>query len=94
MIDDDAVNAEVGRLLRARRQKRKLTLEQLAEASAGDFVYTTIAMYERGQRALTPARLVRLAELLGCSPCSLLPKASKAAEVARVDDALDTLGNP
>jgi transcriptional regulator with XRE-family HTH domain len=75
MIDDDAVNAEVGALIRARRQKRKLTLEQLAELSGGDFVYTGIAMYERGQRAVTPARLVRLAELLGCAPASLLPKA-------------------
>jgi transcriptional regulator with XRE-family HTH domain len=67
------INVEVGALIRARRQKLKLTQTQLAEKST-DLAQSALAMYERGERALSVERLVAIADALGCSPCSLIPK--------------------
>jgi transcriptional regulator with XRE-family HTH domain len=73
--DDDDVNVEVGRRIRARRNKLRLTQTQLADKSNGDFNQSAIAMYERGERAMTVAKLVRMAEALGLSSTvSLIPK--------------------
>lgn len=75
MIDEETTNIELGEAIKARRLKLKLTQQGLADLSGGDFTQTGIAMYEKGVRSPSPARLIRLSVLLRCSPCTLLPKA-------------------
>jgi len=72
------VGDEVGAALRWIRISRGLTLRQAARRSEGRFPPTSIAGYERGERAITVERFVRLAEVYDIAPERLL------AEIMRV----------
>jgi transcriptional regulator with XRE-family HTH domain len=63
---------EVGRALRRIRTDRGLTLRDVAERSSGRFRPTSVAGYERGERAISLARFCDLCELLGVGPDRLL----------------------
>lgn len=64
--------AEVGRALRRARRARALTLRQAAERSGGRFRPTSIAGYERGERAISLERFVELCRLYAVAPERLL----------------------
>lgn len=56
-------NQQLGERLRSFRRLRGWSLHDVAELSAGEFKASVLGAYERGDRALTVARLHRLAEI-------------------------------
>jgi transcriptional regulator with XRE-family HTH domain len=69
----DAYQAELGRRLRGVRQQKKLTLQQVEEASGGKWKAVVIGAYERGDRAISAAKLVDLADFYDVPVAELLP---------------------
>jgi len=61
---------EFGRRVRARRQALGWTQEDLAEATGLHWTY--VGSVERGERNISLANIVRLAEALGADPGKLL----------------------
>ena len=62
-----------GENLRAVRRRLRLSLREVSERSQGEFQPSVLGAYERGDRAISVARLVRLAELYGVPVDALLP---------------------
>lgn len=63
----------LGARLREARRQRGLTLQNVESGSGGAFTSVTLSSYERGDRTMSVARLVDLAEFYGMSPAELLP---------------------
>ena len=76
-LDADAIAAQicrdVGTRLRALREQRQMSLQDVEEFSDGGFVPSTIGAYERGERAISLPRLQRLADLYGVPVEQLVP---------------------
>ncbi len=68
----DPLSLEIGQALRRVRRSRGLTLQAVAALSRGEFKATSVAGYERGERAITLERFCRLCELYALSPDRLL----------------------
>ncbi len=75
----DALTEEIGRALRRVRRSRGLTLQSVAALSEGAFKATSVAGYERGERAITLERFCRLCELYAVSPDRLLADVVRTA---------------
>jgi transcriptional regulator with XRE-family HTH domain len=73
----DSLAQDMGMALRRARKARGYTLRQVAGLSHGSFKPSSLASYERGERAISFERFFRLARLYGISPSRLF------AEVAR-----------
>lgn len=67
------VRVEVGERLRRVRAAAGLSLAQAADKAGGDFPAVVLGSYERGDRNISVARLVRLCGLYGVSPADVLP---------------------
>jgi transcriptional regulator with XRE-family HTH domain len=65
---------QIGDRLRAIRRQKGLSLHEVEARSGQEFKASVLGAYERGERALSVARLVRLAELYGVPPDQLLPR--------------------
>ena len=63
----------VGARIRARRNEMRLSVAALSARTGGAFKPSVLSAYERGDRALSIGRLIRLADWLDCSPAHLLP---------------------
>jgi transcriptional regulator with XRE-family HTH domain len=63
---------EVGLALRHARRSRGLTLRQVSASTQGRFKPTSVAGYERGERAISLERFCELCELYSISPGTLL----------------------
>ena len=74
---DDA--RELGRRLRSVRRQRGLSLEQVESSSAQEFKAAVLGAYERGERAISVARLRRLARFYGVPVDYLLPEQADAS---------------
>lgn len=70
----------IGERLRAIRKQRGLSLAQAAERSQGRWGAACIGAYERGDRGVTVARLIELAEFYGVPLAELLPDARDPKE--------------
>ena len=68
---------ETGRALRRARRARELTLRQVSALSEGRFKPTSVAGYERGERAISLERFCELCQLYDVAPQAIL------AEVVR-----------
>jgi transcriptional regulator with XRE-family HTH domain len=66
------LSREIGRALRHVRIARGMTLRSAARASNGRFKPSSIAGYERGERAITVQRFCDLAVVYGADPARLL----------------------
>ena len=66
------LSREIGRALRHVRIARGLTLRSASRASLGRFKPSSIAGYERGERAITVQRFCDLSEVYGTDPARLL----------------------
>ena len=64
--------AEQGRRIKAAREAKGLTVEQLADLSDGGLKASRISNYEQGTRGMKPPQAKELAKLLDVSPAYLL----------------------
>ena len=64
----------IGQALRRARNARGLSLQEAARRSEGRFAASAIGGYERGERAISVPRLLRLANIYGVPPEQLLPR--------------------
>ncbi len=74
---DDA--RELGGRLRSVRRQRGLSLERVESSSAQEFKAAVLGAYERGERAISVARLRRLARFYGVPVDYLLPEQADAS---------------
>ena len=65
--------ARVGERLRAIRRQKGLSLHDVEARSDQEFKASVLGAYERGERAISVPRLLRLAELYGSRPTSSCP---------------------
>lgn len=86
----DKFSAALGGRLRAARRQRGWSLGEVESSTEGEFKASVVGAYERGERAISVSRLVRLAQIYGVDPASLLPAALKDRGVT-ID--LHTLGS-
>lgn len=71
---------EIGRALRRARLARDLTLRQVSTLSHGRYKPTSVAGYERGERAISLQRFCELCELYDVPPQTLLADILRAAQ--------------
>jgi transcriptional regulator with XRE-family HTH domain len=64
----------LGARLRAIRQQQGLTLQQVEELSQGKWKSVVVGSYERGDRAVSVAKLAELADFYNVPVSELLPK--------------------
>lgn len=69
-----SIGAQVGERLRAIRRQKGLSLHEVEARSGQEFKASVLGAYERGERALSVSRLVRLAEIYDVPPDQLLPR--------------------
>lgn len=69
----------VGDRLRAIRRQKGLSLHDVESRSGFEFKASVLGAYERGERAISVPRLLRLAEIYAVPPDQLLPR--DAAEI-------------
>lgn len=67
-------SAQIGDRLRVIRRQQGLSLHDVEARSAQEFKASVLGAYERGERALSVGRLLRLAELYDVPPDQLLPR--------------------
>ena len=72
----------LGGRLRAIRQQQGLTLQQVEETSEGKWKAVVVGSYERGDRAVSVAKLHELAEFYNVPVSELLPKEDMPAMMA------------
>jgi len=68
----DALLANVGKIIRALRKEKNVSIEELAFAA--DISYVYLSQVEHGQGNLTIKVLYQIAAALGVTPASLLPE--------------------
>ena len=78
----------VGERLRAIRRQKGLSLHDVEARSNQEFKASVLGAYERGERAISVPRLLRLAELYRVPPDQLLPRSAQDAEIDLTDAAL------
>lgn len=82
---------ELGQRLRQIRSQQGLTLQEVEERSEGEWKAVVVGSYERGDRAVSVAKLARLAGFYGVPVSELLPETpeggSRGTETGRVPDA-------
>ena len=78
----------VGDRLRAIRRQKGLSLHDVEARSNQEFKASVLGAYERGERAISVPRLLRLAELYRVPADQLLPRSAHDAEIDLTDAAL------
>ena len=74
-------STHIGERLRAIRRQQGLSLHDVEARSGQEFKASVLGAYERGERALSVGRLMRLAELYDVPPDQLLPKDGVEVEI-------------
>jgi transcriptional regulator with XRE-family HTH domain len=69
--------AGVGERLRSIRRQKGLSLHDVEARSRTEFKASVLGAYERGERAISVPRLMRLAEVYDVPPDTLLPRESE-----------------
>lgn len=84
-FDDQGDGRQVGERLRAIRRQKGLSLHDVEARSGQEFKASVLGAYERGERAISVPRLLRLAELYRVPPDQLLPRATNGANDVEID---------
>jgi transcriptional regulator with XRE-family HTH domain len=96
-VEDRRYAITVGVRLRAIRAQQRLSLQEVEVRSAEEFKASVLGAYERGERAISVARLQRLARFYGVPVDQLLPGDAAPQFGPRPGDGLladgDGLGN-
>lgn len=74
-MTDTTYAKALGKRLRAIRQQQGLSLQGVEQKSGGRWKAVVVGSYERGDRAVTVAKLAQLAEFYGVPIAELLPEA-------------------
>lgn len=77
---EEGFNLALGGRLRAARQHRGLSLTEVESLSEKEFKASVLGAYERGERALSVHRLVRLAAIYDMPVHQLIPSAGESEE--------------
>ncbi len=80
-IDEQGDGRQVGERLRAIRRQKGLSLHDVEARSGQEFKASVLGAYERGERAISVPRLLRLAELYRVPPDQLLPRNLNGSDV-------------
>ena len=72
--DGQMSEAGVGERLRSIRRQKGLSLHDVEARSRMEFKASVLGAYERGERAISVPRLMRLAEVYDVPPDTLLPR--------------------
>ncbi|MET0896063.1 MAG: helix-turn-helix transcriptional regulator, partial [Acidimicrobiia bacterium] len=75
----------VGDRLRAIRRQKGLSLHDVEARSNQEFKASVLGAYERGERAISVPRLLRLAELYRVPADQLLPRTAAEADIDLTD---------
>lgn len=78
----------VGERLRAIRRQKGLSLHDVEARSQQEFKASVLGAYERGERAISVPRLLRLAELYRVPADQLLPRTAHDADIDLTEKAL------
>jgi transcriptional regulator with XRE-family HTH domain len=73
-IQEGRVSAQIGERLRVIRRQQGLSLHDVEARSGHEFKASVLGAYERGERALSVSRLLRLGDLYDVPPDQLLPR--------------------
>ncbi len=71
--DNSETSRAVGERLRQIRKEQRLSLHDVEEHSQHEFKASVVGAYERGERSISVARLIRLCEHYHVSPSTILP---------------------
>ena len=82
---DASYQERLGERLRAIRQQQGLTLQQVEEKSQGRWKAVVVGSYERGDRAVSVAKLADLAAFYGAPVAELLPPSEDGVTVLAED---------
>jgi transcriptional regulator with XRE-family HTH domain len=80
--DRDGINRRLGDHLRQLRKQKSLSLLDVEALSSKEFKSSVLGAYERGERAISAARLARLAELYRLPLQAMLPPDGVAPDSA------------
>src|SRR5688572_5470919 len=69
-----AAGIAIGERLRSIRRQKRLSLQDVEALSAQEFKASVLGAYERGERAISVPRLLRLAQVYGVPAEQLLPR--------------------
>ncbi|HEX9763474.1 MAG TPA: helix-turn-helix transcriptional regulator [Acidimicrobiia bacterium] len=69
----DRFSVSLGQRLRVARRQRGWSLGEVESSTNGEFKASVVGAYERGERAISVQRFVRIAEVYGFTPAELLP---------------------
>ena len=81
----DKFSASLGQKLRAARRQRGWSLGEVESQTVGEFKASVVGAYERGERAISVQRFVRLAEIYNVTPADLLPVGATEGLVIDLD---------
>jgi transcriptional regulator with XRE-family HTH domain len=87
-----AYGRRVGERLRSIRRQKRLSLQDVEANSNQEFKASVLGAYERGERAISVARLERLAHYYSVPVDQLLPRSSTAAASAETIDLTERTG--
>ena len=88
----DRFNAALGGRLRAARRQRGWSLGDVESSTGGEFKASVVGAYERGERAISVRRFVRLGEIYAVEPAFLLPTTARESGMTIDLDALEDTG--
>lgn len=71
---DEIIPDSIGERLRAIRRQKRLSLQEVEALSGKEFKASVLGAYERGERAISVPRLMRLASVYAVPPEQLLPR--------------------
>ena len=93
-MDEQGDGRQVGERLRAIRRQKGLSLHDVEARSGQEFKASVLGAYERGERAISVPRLLRLAELYRVPPDQLLPRSLGDADIDLTEPATSPAMNP
>jgi transcriptional regulator with XRE-family HTH domain len=72
--DNSETSHAIGERLRQIRKEQRLSLHDVEQQSGHEFKASVVGAYERGERSISVARLIRLCEHYHVSPATVLPQ--------------------
>ncbi len=87
--DDASARERLGTRLRQLRQQQRYSLHDVEDASGGEVKASVLGAYERGERAVSIDRLLRLAEFYRVPISELLPTSEPVVERSEGDVVID-----